>query len=92
MGSTVKTGAFKLTIAPNPATNLTAIKYSLPVAGPVTFKLYNITGALVKSHTITNPTKEGAITLDAKALPAGVYMLRFNSGEIKVTRKLVLEK
>jgi hypothetical protein len=92
MGKKLATGEFKLLIAPNPAINVTAVRYNLPVAGPVTFKLYNVTGALVKSYANTTPTKDGVLMLDTKTLPSGVYILRFNSGDIRVTRKLVLEK
>ena len=82
----------QITILPNPAINITAIRYTLPVLGPVNIKLYNVTGALVKSHTITNPTKDGVYFIDAKALPSGVYILRFNAGDTRITRKLVIEK
>lgn len=83
---------FNLSIYPNPATNLTTIRYNLPDAKAITLKLYNITGSLVKAHENPSPTKDGIIFLDTKALPSGVYILRFNSGDIKVTRKIVLEK
>ena len=89
---TVKSDIFKLTIAPNPAINVTAVRYSLSMAGPVSFKLYNVTGSLVKSFTKTNPTKGGVFFIDAKTLSSGVYILRFNAGDIRVTRKMVLEK
>ncbi len=92
MGSKVNINEFNLTIAPNPAINLTAIRYTLPVAGPVNFKLYDVTGAVVKTYTNSTPTKDGVLLLDTKTLPSGVYILRFNSGDIRVTRKLVLEK
>ncbi|MDH5684573.1 MAG: T9SS type A sorting domain-containing protein, partial [candidate division WOR-3 bacterium] len=92
MGNKVATNNFKLTIAPNPAINVAAVRYTLPVPGPVNIKLYNVTGALVKSHTITNPTKDGVFFIDAKSMPSGVYILRFNAGDIRVTRKMVLEK
>ncbi len=92
MGKKVNLGEFKLTIAPNPAINLTAINYNLPVSASVNFKLYNVTGAVVKSYTSSVATKEGVLMLDTKALPSGVYILRFNAGDIRVTRKLILEK
>jgi len=91
-GSKVNTNEFKLTIAPNPAVNLTAIRYTLPVAGPVSFKLYDVAGAVVKTYTNTTPTKDGVLMLDTKTLPSGVYILRFAAGDIRVTRKIVLEK
>jgi hypothetical protein len=83
---------FKLTITPNPASNITAVRYSLPAAGLVSFKLYNITGSLVKSYANATPSQDGALMIDTKLLPSGVYVMRFNSGEITVTRKLVIEK
>jgi hypothetical protein len=81
---------FKLEITPNPAVNLAKVNYTLPVAGPVLIELYNVIGNSVKSHEIGNPTKEGVFLV--KELSAGVYILRFNSRDIKVTRKIVLER
>jgi hypothetical protein len=101
MGNNIATGNFRLTIAPNPAVNLTAVHYTLPKAGPVSFKLYDVTGTAVRTYANTNPTKDGVLMIDlsacnaqagAKALPSGVYILRFNAGAVNVTRKLVLQK
>ncbi|MFB0509020.1 MAG: T9SS type A sorting domain-containing protein, partial [bacterium] len=83
---------FALKIAPNPAINATIVKYVLPKASPVSLKLYNVNGALVKSYANSKATVNGEIRIDAKSLPSGVYILRFISNELKVTRKLVLEK
>ncbi len=90
MGKRINSIDFKLTIAPNPAVNATMLHYSMPKAGPVTFKVYNITGSLIRTHTIANPTKQGKFLIDE--LPAGVYILRFNAGDMKISRKLVMEK
>lgn len=80
-----------LMISPNPAKNKIVLTYNLPNDEAVTFKLYDLRGSLVKSHS-AKPTKQGTIEIDAKGLPAGVYILRFNSGGTKVTKKIVLEK
>jgi hypothetical protein len=92
LANPVTTNEFKLTLAPNPAINLTAVRYALPKAGSVRFTLYNVAGTAVKTYTNTNPTKYGVLMVDTKTLPSGVYILRFNSGAINVTRKLVLQK
>ena len=84
--------SYQLKITPNPAINVTAVRYTLPRAGLVSFKLYDITGAIRLRQTITNPTKDGVFFIDAKALTSGVYILRFNAGDIRVTKKLVIEK
>jgi uncharacterized delta-60 repeat protein len=83
---------FNLTIAPNPANKIVRIKYNLPMAGKVNIKLYNVTGALVKSYTNTNPVKDGVLVIDTKSLASGVYILDFNSGKINTNRKIVLRK
>ncbi|MDH5684852.1 MAG: T9SS type A sorting domain-containing protein, partial [candidate division WOR-3 bacterium] len=83
---------FALKIAPNPAINATIVKYVLPKASPVSLKLYNVNGALVKTYANSKATVNGEIRIDAKSLSSGVYILRFFSNELKVTRKLVLEK
>jgi hypothetical protein len=81
---------FSLKIIPNPAIKVMAVRYNLPAASPVSIKLYNITGALVKS--CKNTAKDGVWLIDAKSLSSGVYILRFDSGQINITRKVVLEK
>ena len=90
IGGNQKPSAFSVTIVPNPAINATAVRFSLPKAEPVSFKIFDITGSMKKSYTNTNPTKEGVFLVNE--LPAGVYILRFDSGNIRVTKKLVLQK
>ncbi len=81
-----------LQLMPNPAANLTRLSYSLSKAGPISFKLYNINGAMIKSYTNSNLNRHGSITIDTKLIPAGVYFLKFNSSELSMTRKLIIEK
>lgn len=83
---------FKLSIAPNPATNAITLKYELPSAGSVNLRVYNCYGVLVKSYTNSIPTKNGILMVDLKTLPSGVYVLGFSAGNMMVTRKLVLNK
>jgi hypothetical protein len=92
MGKRVLISEFKFLITPNPAKNVFAIRYNLPVTRAVSFKLYNVCGAMVKSCDNLLPTKDGVLLIDTKTLASGVYILRFDSDEIKVTRKLVVEK
>lgn len=81
---------FELLIIPNPAVEAINVHYNLPSAAPFSVKLYNVCGALIKSYNGKYPAKQGRFTIDK--LPAGVYILRFNSEKITVTKKLVLEK
>ena len=47
--SAVRSSQFALRIAPNPFTSRTSISYSLPRAGYVSLKLYDVTGKLVNT-------------------------------------------
>ena len=82
----------KLTVIPNPAKNIISVNYSLRKEGPICIKLYNIAGALVKSFTNFVHTKDGVLIIDIKTLADGVYLLRFDSEDMQVIRKLVIEK
>lgn len=86
------TNGFKLSISPNPATYLTALKYSLPASGPISLNIYNVAGVMVKSYTNPASTKDGKIMIDMKSLSSGIYILRFKSSKFSLTRKLVIER
>lgn len=85
-------GEFKLTIVPNPAINITTVRYNLPKPGPVCIKFYDITGKLIKTYIKEQSSKNGEFLINLKTQPSGVYILQFNSGTAKITKKLVLEK
>lgn len=84
--------SYELNITPNPAGNLIAVSYSLPAKEKVNFKLYNISGALIKTYINEIPSQDGRLLIDTKLLSSGVYILRFNSTKFSVSRKLVIEK
>jgi hypothetical protein len=83
---------FHLSITPNPCHGSTHISYSLPQAGNVSVKLYDVAGALVRALSEGRCTA-GAHTaeLDAKKLERGVYILKFASGSYRRTAKLIFE-
>jgi hypothetical protein len=85
-------GRLALNIAPNPIRNRAVIAYSVPMAGPVSLKLYDVSGSLVKTLA-GGHAGAGSHTarLDAAGLPRGVYLLGLESGESRVTKKLILE-
>lgn len=78
----------------NPARpNETTIKYSTVRETQAKVTLYDVSGRQVK--TLLNGTvKPGShtLTFDSKDLATGVYLIRFEAGEIKATKKLILIK
>jgi len=86
---TMSAADFNFEVRPNPFTKFATIRYSVPIAGEVSIKLYNTTGRLVE---VLNDGYVNAgnytIHLSARQLAKGVYFLEYeddrNKNEIKV--------
>lgn|GEM_PF-557276 len=66
----------KVNVYPNPVTNKLTLSLSLRNSGPVSLKVYDVTGKVV---TALNASLEGGaqkLEVDASSLPAGLYLLR----------------
>jgi 5-hydroxyisourate hydrolase-like protein (transthyretin family) len=83
----------RLSVTPNPINVATLINYSVPKAGPVSIRLYDLTGSLVRTlkEGYSNAGSDFTTRLDASRLARGIYLLKFDSGEYGLTRKLILE-
>jgi hypothetical protein len=77
--------------APNPVTAATTIRFTLPVAGPATLEVYDVTGRRVET-LIDRVLAAGPheIRWDPAEFGSGVYFCRLRAGERERTRKLVL--
>ncbi len=78
---------------PNPFNPSTVIKYSVPADGNVSLKVYDVLGNEVSS--IVNEFKQAGtfdVTFDGSNLSSGIYYYRFTSGELTLTKKLMLTK
>jgi len=86
---TTSAADFNFEVRPNPFTKYATIRYSVPISGKVSIKLYNTTGRLVE---VLNDGYVNAgnytIHLSARHLAKGVYFLKYeddrNKNEIKV--------
>jgi hypothetical protein len=83
---------FSFTIVPNPFASATTISYSLPNAGNVNLKLYDVTGKLLTTLA-TGYHKAGtsAVTVSRSSLASGVYLLRLETDNSTATSKLIVE-
>jgi flagellar hook assembly protein FlgD len=85
---------------PNPFNPKTTIEYSIKERAPVTLKIYNVAGQLVKTlvNEIQSPKAEGyAITWDGRSntgqpVSSGVYFYRLETRDFVQTKKLLLLK
>jgi hypothetical protein len=78
---------------PNPFNPTTEIKYSVPRAGHVSLKVYNTQGQLVAIlFDATQQAGNYAVIFDGAGLASGVYFYRLQSGNVSLTKKLVLTR
>ncbi len=83
---------------PNPFNPVTTIEYNLPFRAPVTIEVFNTLGQKVR--TLVNETKPAGqyrIEWDGhdnsgRMVATGVYLYRFNAGDVEQTRKMLFIK
>ena len=78
---------------PNPFNPSTTIRYSVPKAGFITIKVYNILGELVS--TLINEYRQAGdyeIKFNGSNLSSGIYFYRMQAGNFVEVKKLVLVK
>ena len=86
---------FKLYNAyPNPFNPSTNIKFSLAQSGPVTLKIYNITGQLVKTviDNVSKPQGDYTFQVNMDNFSSGVYFYILRQGSQEVAKKMILLK
>jgi len=78
---------------PNPFNPTSHIKYSVPMHGRVTLKVYNLLGQVVMTlvDDVQQPGNYEA-TFDGSGLTSGAYYYRLESGSVSLTKKLLLVK
>lgn len=78
---------------PNPFNPSTAIRYSIPVAGHVSLKVFDILGNEIAS-LVDGVKSAGSFTQEwnAAGVPSGLYFYRLSSGNFVSTKKMMLVK
>jgi YVTN family beta-propeller protein len=86
------TSLLSLSVTPNPFTNLAVVRYTVPVTGKVSIKLYNSAGRL--SETLLNENLNAGtytMNLNANSLAKGVYFLKYRVNNNKSELKLIVQ-
>ncbi|MBS1902458.1 MAG: T9SS type A sorting domain-containing protein [Bacteroidetes bacterium] len=81
-----------VSIVPNPLSLTAAVNITLPVEAVTTVELYDIGGKRMQVLYSDVANGELRLTLDGRELPSGTYLLRVQSGNAVVTRKVELMK
>jgi len=77
-------------VVPNPFDDFAALRYSLPEPCSVTVKAYDVTGAVAAVLVSDQPAgRAGTMSLDARPLPAGLYLLAFQAGQYVSVKPVV---
>ena len=91
-GTTVIPHGLALDVSPNPVSRRMVVNYTLPAAGNVSLKLYDVRGALAKTVACGNVLPGShAVSLDRQGLVRGAYIMKLESGSGSLTRKFVIE-
>lgn len=78
---------------PNPFNPLTTISYSIPTAGNVELKVFDITGREVASLVNTRQSAGSyAVAWDGSTHSTGIYFYRLTVGNLSFTNRMVLMK
>jgi hypothetical protein len=85
------------TNTPNPARARTSIRYDLPRTSPVSIRMYDVTGRLVKILVHSKKHEPGRFVIDwdgldqdGRSLASGVYFYRMRADGFEQSRRLVL--
>lgn len=78
---------------PNPFNPTTKIHYSLPKAGFVTMKIYDVTGKII-ANLVSQNQNAGRYSVDfiANDFPSGTYFYKLEAGEYNEVKRMVLVK
>jgi hypothetical protein len=78
---------------PNPFNPTTNISFSLPKAGQVSLKVYNLIGQEV-AELVNEELPSGvyAVPFDAKSLSSGTYVYRLSTPQFSMSKKMTLMK
>ncbi len=84
----------RLSVSPNPATaDRVALGYTLPEAAEATLTVQNMLGQNVyATPPRRQPAGPQAQELNLATLPAGVYLVRLQAGELRQTTRLVVQR
>ena len=84
--------SIKLEAYPNPFTNSTFVRFSIPYDGEVILDVFNVTGTEVASlfNGSTEGNREYSIELNAANFPVGFYIIRLRIASSKIHYKKII--
>ena len=85
--------SLRITNYPNPVTDQVTLKWQVPSSIPVSVNLYDATGRMMRNlYAANDKARVGTLTMDARSLAAGIYLVRLETARGSATRKLVIDR
>ncbi len=89
----INSPSLQITNYPNPVTDQVTLKWQVPNRMPLSVNLYDATGRMMRSlYTANDKARVGTLTVDTKAMAAGIYLVRLETAKGSATRKLVIDR
>ncbi|MBL0330319.1 MAG: VCBS repeat-containing protein [Bacteroidetes bacterium] len=79
-------------IYPNPASTFVNVEFGYNMNSLTVVEVTDVTGRLVKTHSISNPSQGQIVSVDVADLNAGSYFITIKNDTQKLVQKLVLTK
>jgi len=86
-----KDASSNLKIAPNPVSSSAIFSFSLPAAGKVSLKIFDMNGRLINAVAEkVFAAGEHQLKWDATNVRAGIYILKMQAGNYAETKKVIV--
>ncbi|MCD4788939.1 MAG: T9SS type A sorting domain-containing protein, partial [Bacteroidales bacterium] len=76
-----------ISVSPNPASGM--VRISGEFKNPCSVKIVDLAGKIILNQSVYQKSK--VVWLDLTGIPAGIYILKFISGDNRFTQKLVIK-
>ena len=84
--------ATEVSVYPNPASNYTSVALNLASAQEISMTVYNLIGESVFAKNYGSMTAgQHNLNINTSSFSSGIYFISINSGDNKITRKLIVE-
>jgi Secretion system C-terminal sorting domain len=77
---------------PNPADDNTQISFNLEQSSKVTVEVRSLLGALVYSKGLNAKSGDNSLVIETNALSEGIYLYTVKTGDLKLTKKLIVQR
>jgi len=91
MASSFAVSRSSFIVSPNPLTGgFATVRLEGPVQGPVRLEVVDVMGRVVIKSPFA--IRHSSVALDLRSMPAGIYLVKMESGGFTATRKLVVQR